>query len=169
MIDLPRQQDLSPVRLLAVSDIDSDAVDTNDVAGIIEACGRCANAPAGVAIGPHNAKFGLLRARALRHAAGTFSERHPVFRVDQGANVLNRDVEGPRIDPENAVLAFIPAPLLADEIPIPRSHLTGGKGKATALLGLLELHIRSFKLCRAFHHMPFKIQIDLLERAGLAA
>src|SRR6266568_2511654 len=62
MVDLARQQDLTLVCLLAIGDIDRDAVDADSLARVIQTGGRRSDAPAHLAIGPHNAKFGLLRA-----------------------------------------------------------------------------------------------------------
>src|SRR6266700_5203768 len=118
-VDLSRQQDLTLVCLLAIRDIDRYAVDAHDVARIIQASGRRSDAPADLPIRSHNAKFGLLRACALRHAASNLNERHPIFRMDQRTNVLHRDLEILWIGAENAVLALVPAPLLADQVPIP--------------------------------------------------
>ena len=69
VIDLARQQDLALVGLLAVGDVDGDAADAHHLAGAVDARGRGADAPADFAIGAQHAKFGLLGAGALRHAA----------------------------------------------------------------------------------------------------
>jgi hypothetical protein len=88
--------------------------------------------------------------------------------MDQRADVRHRDLEISGIDSENAVLAFIPAPLLVHQVPVPGAHLTGGKREAATLLGLLELHVRSFKRSSPFGHMLLKLQIHSFELAGLA-
>src|SRR5262249_14209836 len=152
----------------AISDVDGDAVDAHDIVGLIDARSRRSDTPANLAIGPHHTEFGLLRARTLRHSTTNFDERNPIFRVDQRADVLHRYLEINRINSENAVLAFIPTPLLAHQIPVPGSHLTGGKREAATLLGLFEMHVRSFKRSGPFGHMLLKLQIHLLELASLA-
>ena len=114
MIDLTRKQDLTLVGFLAIGDIDGDAVDTHDLACIVDAGSRRSDAPAHIAIGPHHTELNLLRAGALRHTAGVLNERNPVFRMDQRPDVLDRDLKTNRIDAEYAVLALVPAPLFAD-------------------------------------------------------
>src|SRR5262249_17038492 len=168
VINFSRQQDLPLVGLLAVRNIDGDAVDAHNNAGIIDTRSRRTDTPANLATRTQHTEFGLLRARSLRHAAGNFDQRYPIFRVDQRPDVVHRDLEISRVDSEYAVLPFVPTPLLAHQIPIPGSHLTGGKREAATLLGLLEVHVRSLKLGGPFGHMPLKLQIHLLKLAGLA-
>src|SRR5215472_1902042 len=168
MVDFPRQQHLALVGFFAIGNIDGDAVDTDDLAGIVEAGSGRSDTPSNFATRPHYAEFGLLGAGALRHASGNPNERDPVFRMDQRPDVLDRDFETTLVYPEYAVLALVPTPLFADQVPIPRAHLTGGKREAATLLRLFELHVRSFKLGRALCHVAFKLQVHSLKFAGLA-
>src|SRR5215472_5407101 len=168
VIDLPRQKHLPLIGFLTIRNIDGDAVDAHDIFGIIDACCRRSDARAHLAIRPHHTEFGLLRARAARHATPNFDQRDPVVGMDQRADVLHRDLEISRVNAKYTVLAFVPTPLLAHQVPIPGTHLTGGKREAATLLGLLELHIRSFKLRSAFGHVPFQPQVHLLELAGFS-
>src|SRR5262249_11282788 len=113
MVNLPRQQHLALVGFFAIGNIDGDAVDTDDLADIIEACSGRSDAPTNFATPPHHAEFGLLGAGALRHASGNPNEKNPVLRMDQRPDVLDRDFETNWIYPEYAVLALVPTPLFA--------------------------------------------------------
>ncbi len=66
------------------------------------------------------------------------------------------------------MLAFVPAPLVGGEIPIPRAHLSGGERQAPALLALGEPAIRSFQFRGALGDVPLEPRVQLLELARLA-
>ena len=63
VIDLPRQQVLPLLGLLALGDIDGDAADADDVAALVGARRRRAGAPAHLAVRPDDAEFRLVRFR----------------------------------------------------------------------------------------------------------
>ena len=88
--------------------------------------------------------------------------------MDERANVVRGDFELARIDPENAMLAFVPSPFVGDEVPIPRAHLAGGERQAPALLALRQPYVGGFQLRRALGDVALELRVQLLEFARLA-
>ena len=127
---------------------------TRPICGV-ESRGRRAGTPAHITAGLHDTEFTLHCACAIGHAAGIRPQPIQVVRMNQGADVIDRNFEIFAIDPENMVLALVPFPLAGNEIPVPRTHMAGGEREAAALLTLQQPRIRCLEFRRSFGHAPF--------------
>src|SRR5262249_45350 len=105
MIDLPRQQGLALLRLLAIGPVDGDAADAPHATLGVGRHGGRADAPTHLAAGPGDARFGLERVLVAETARNHLLDPRQVLGMDEAADVFEGGREAFRIDAENTVLA----------------------------------------------------------------
>ena len=127
MVDLTCQQHLALFRFLAIGDVDRHAADADDIVGNVDACDRGSDAPAHLAVRAAYAKFALHGRRVRRGRLDRILHMLPVIWVDQRAKIVDRNLEILRVHAENPVLPVVPGEAAIDRIPLPGSHLAGGK------------------------------------------
>src|ERR1700681_362427 len=101
MIHLTHQESLALLGALSIGDIDGHATETNDTAARIDAGRGGTNAPAQLAIRTMDTKLGLEGLSVLGNARQCRPQPLPIFRMNQGSNVVRRNRETARIDAEN--------------------------------------------------------------------
>src|SRR5712671_118456 len=138
VIDFTGEQRLPVLRLLALGDVHRHAGDARySAAGILD-CGGPAEAPAHAAVGTANAEFCLTGPPILSGPFEQPAKHFPIATIDQLPDVRERDLEGRRIDSKYLLLPLIPNATTLDEVPIPRSHLSGGEGEVPSILAVLQ-------------------------------
>ena len=87
VIDLPRQQCLSLFGLLALGDVDGDAADADDTAGLVEGGGRRADAPAHLTVGADDPELRLIRFDTLCELGDRLAQFIGIVRVQEHLDV----------------------------------------------------------------------------------
>src|SRR6266404_1541543 len=138
VIDFTGEQRLPVFGLLALGDIHRNAPDARyTAAGVLHGDGP-AEAPSHAAIGTANAEFNLTGLPILPSPFEQPAKHFPIAAIDQLANVGEHDVEGCVIDSKYLLLPLVPKATIPDEVPIPRSHLSGCEGEVQPILAVLE-------------------------------
>src|SRR5882757_4250711 len=138
MIDLPGQKILSLFRPFPLGNIDGNAADAYDAAGLVDGRGRRADAPANFTIGPNDSKLGFVGSSALVELDHRLAQFVNIVGVQQRLNIGRIDDKALRIDAENPELSFVPHPVAVDPVPVPGTHSAFGKSKTAALLAFEE-------------------------------
>jgi hypothetical protein len=167
MIDLPRKQRLPILGVLALGDVDRHPAQAHDLARLVGAGRRCADAPAKLATGPSHPELDLVRAGLAQKVAESLLQQAQVLGGDEGRDVIEVDDEGLRVDAEDAVLPLVPAAIGLGEVPVPGAHLAGRQCEVAPLLALADLCRGRLQLPGSFGDARFQLAIELLELAGL--
>ena len=168
VIDFAGKQALPLLGPLALGDIDGDAADADDAAGLVEVAAAVPNSQRISPSGRHDTKFGLVGFDALVELGHRLAQFVDVVGMEQGLHILRIDLEGLRIDPEYPELPFVPHPVAVDPVPVPGAHAPA----ANARLRRCSLSSRralecSSSLVRA-RTRSSKLGVKPLELPGLA-
>src|SRR5712691_11025523 len=118
MIDLPGEQQLTFLGLLAVRYVDGHATDArNPAGGILAGRGRT-QTPTHPAVRTTNTEFNLIGTGVPSRLSDGPAQRCPIVAMDQLPNADKGDLEGRRIDPEDLLLPFVPSAIATHQIPI---------------------------------------------------
>jgi hypothetical protein len=168
VIDLAREQVLPLFRPLAFGDVDGHAADADHAAGLVGAGGCRAEQPANFAVRANDTKLRFIGFDALVELDHRFAQFAHVVGMQQRAYAFRADGEVLRIDAEDPELTFVPHPIAADPIPVPRPHASSGQCKAAALLAFEQPRVGIFKLAGSRANPVFKFSIESFELSRLA-
>src|SRR6266436_5714689 len=138
VIDFTGEERLSVLRLLALGDIYRNAPDARYPAAGILACGGPAETPSHAAIGTANAEFNLTGLPILSGPFEQPAKHFPIAAIDHLPDAGEHDVEGDGIDSKYLLLPLIPNAATLDEVPIPRSHLSGCESEVPSIFAVRQ-------------------------------
>src|SRR5712692_9511609 len=133
VIDFTGEQRLPVLGLLALGDIQRNAPDARYPAARTLTCSGPAEAPSHAAIGTANAEFNLTGPSILSGPFEQPAQHLPIATIDQLPDIGEHNVEGSAIDAKYLLLPLIPNATTLDEVPIPRSHLSGREGEVASI------------------------------------
>ena len=168
VIDLAGEQILPLFRPLAFGDVDGHAADADHAAGLVGGGGSRAEQPANFAVRANDAEFGFVGFDAFVELDHRFTQFAHIVGVQQRPHILRADGEVLRIDAENPELTFVPHPVAADPVPVPRPHASSGQCKTAALLAFEQPRVGIFKLAGARANPVFKLGIESFKLPCLA-
>src|SRR3984885_518469 len=168
VIDLTGQQILPLFRPFAFGYIDGHATDADDPAGLVDGGGGRAEQPANFAVRANDAKLGFVGFDAFFELDHRLAQFAHVVGMQQRAYTFRSDGEVLRVDAEDPELTFVPHPVAADPIPVPRPHASSGQCKAAALLAFEQPRVGIFKLAGPRANPVFKFSVESFELSRLA-